>query len=81
MDDNENMQEVISSDTHSVCENEKKYLPEPLIALYEHNAKNLDKEGLEKLSTQLYSEYEDSYPQKAYDHLREETKNQASQSW
>ena len=78
MDDNENMQEVLSSNTDSDCENEKNFLPESLIALYEHNAKNLDKEDLEKLSMQLYSEYEGSYPQKAYDHLREETKNQAS---
>jgi len=82
MDDNENMHEALSSDTDSDCENETNFLPEPLIALYDHNAKNLDKEDLEKLLTQLYSEYEDSYPQKAYDHLREETKNQASpENW
>ena len=82
MDENENMQEVLSSDTDSDCENEKNFLPESLVALYEHNARNPDKEGLEKLSTQLYSEYEDSYLQKAYDHLREETKNQAStENW
>ena len=49
MDENTNMQKVLSSDTDSDCENEKNFLPEPLIALYEHNAENLDKESLEKL--------------------------------
>ena len=33
MDDNENMQKVLSSDTDSDCENEKDFLPEALIAL------------------------------------------------
>ena len=61
---------------------EENVLPEPLISLYDPTAASLGKEALEKLSIQLYSAYNDSYTQEAYNHLREETKNQVlSKNW
>ena len=71
-----------NSDTDSDTETDENFLPEPLTSLFDPTAINLDPESLGSLSQQLYSDFENSYPQEAYDNLCKITNMQSlSKNW
>ena len=71
-----------NSDTDSDTETDENFLPEPLTSLFDPTAINLDPKSLANLSQQLYRDFENSYPQKAYDNLCKITKMQSlSKNW